>query len=259
MPSCTVSNVLRRILRPYGGRRVGAVSIYLGHTRELPEAVKHTHSLDRDADGWPPSRHRLAPGRSLHLPVVTGLGPWPLARYAGAAGARHHHRRLAGKFNPERLLAALETHRFTNISAAATHYRMMRNSGAAPRIATRSKNCSLPASRSTARRLTCRANLWPPGLQHVRHHRDRRDPGELSGAADFPVKPGSLGKPIPGGRVEVHDADGKPCAAGVSGELKVWRHGNWIATKDLGRTDEDGYFYHRRPCRRRHHLRRPGP
>src|SRR5260221_9159014 len=39
----------------------------------------------------------------------------------------------AGKFNAERLLAALQEHRFTNISAAATHYRMMRNSGAAAR------------------------------------------------------------------------------------------------------------------------------
>ena len=37
---------------------------------------------------------------------------------------------------------------------------------------------------------------------------------------------------------------GKPCAPGVVGELKVWRRGQWIATKDLGRTDEDGYFYH---------------
>ena len=64
------------------------------------------------------------------------------------------------------------------------------------------------------------------------------------GAADFVVKPGSLGKPIPGGRVEVHDAEGQPCAPGVAGELKVWRRGNWIATKDLGRIDEDGYFYH---------------
>jgi acetyl-CoA synthetase len=24
----------------------------------------------------------------------------------------------------------------------------------------------------------------------------------------------------------------------------VWRRGQWIATKDLGRTDEDGYFFH---------------
>jgi acetyl-CoA synthetase len=64
------------------------------------------------------------------------------------------------------------------------------------------------------------------------------------GAPDFAVKAGSLGKPIPGGRIEVHDATGQPCAPGVVGELKVWRRGQWIATKDLGRIDEDGYFYH---------------
>src|SRR5260221_207418 len=31
---------------------------------------------------------------------------------------------------------------------------------------------------------------------------------------------------------------------GVMGEMKVWRRNGWIATKDLGRTDEDGYFFH---------------
>jgi acetyl-CoA synthetase len=64
------------------------------------------------------------------------------------------------------------------------------------------------------------------------------------GAEDFAVKPGSLGKPIPGGRVEVHDGEGKPCPPGVTGEMKVWRRDKWIATKDLGRTDTDGYFFH---------------
>src|SRR6185295_9165797 len=64
------------------------------------------------------------------------------------------------------------------------------------------------------------------------------------GAADFVVKPGSLGKPIPGGKVEVQDTNGHPCKPGVTGELKVWRHNGWIPTKDLGRVDEDGYFYH---------------
>jgi acetyl-CoA synthetase len=64
------------------------------------------------------------------------------------------------------------------------------------------------------------------------------------GAEDFVVRPGALGKPIPGGRIEVHDAAGQPCPPGVVGELKVWRRGQWIATRDLGRTDEDGYFYH---------------
>jgi acetyl-CoA synthetase len=64
------------------------------------------------------------------------------------------------------------------------------------------------------------------------------------GAPDFEVKPGSLGKPIPGGRVEVHDPNGVPCPPGATGELKVWRRNRWIPTKDLGRVDEEGYFYH---------------
>src|SRR5690606_5936482 len=48
----------------------------------------------------------------------------------------------------------------------------------------------------------------------------------------------------PGGIVEVQDPEGRVCPAGVVGEMKVFRRGEWIATKDLGRTDEDGYFYH---------------
>jgi acetyl-CoA synthetase len=64
------------------------------------------------------------------------------------------------------------------------------------------------------------------------------------GARDFLVKPGSLGKPIPGGRLEVQDAHGSPCSPGRVGEIKVWRRGAWFPTKDLGYTDEDCYFYH---------------
>jgi acetyl-CoA synthetase len=64
------------------------------------------------------------------------------------------------------------------------------------------------------------------------------------GAPDFAVKPGSLGKPVPGLRVEVQDPDGRPCEAGRIGEIKVWRRGAWFPTKDLGHVDEDGYFHH---------------
>ena len=151
----------------------------------------------------------------------------------------------AGKFNPERLLAALERHRFTNISAAATHYRMMRNSGAAPCYRNALEKLSFtgePIDSETAafvkqtfgREVCSMYGTTEIGVILVSY----------PGAADFVVKPGSLGKPIPGGRVEVHDADGRPCAPDVTGELKVWRRGQWIATKDLGRTDADGYFYH---------------
>jgi acetyl-CoA synthetase len=67
---------------------------------------------------------------------------------------------------------------------------------------------------------------------------------DYPGAPDYVVKPGALGKPVPGVRVEVQDPDGQPCPPNRIGEIKVWRRGAWFATKDRGSVDEDGYFHH---------------
>jgi acetyl-CoA synthetase len=64
------------------------------------------------------------------------------------------------------------------------------------------------------------------------------------GAPDYVVKPGSLGMPVPGVKLQVQAPDGKPSAPGVVGELMLWRHNRWETTKDLAKIDEDGYFYH---------------
>jgi acetyl-CoA synthetase len=64
------------------------------------------------------------------------------------------------------------------------------------------------------------------------------------GASDIKVKLGSIGKPMPGISIEVQDAEGGRCAPGVIGEIKVLRRGQWMPTKDLGRVDDEGYFYH---------------
>jgi acetyl-CoA synthetase len=53
-----------------------------------------------------------------------------------------------------------------------------------------------------------------------------------------------LGKPVPGVRVEVQDAAGRPCPPDQIGEIKVWRRDAWFPTKDRGHVDGDGYFYH---------------
>ncbi|MBV8187968.1 MAG: acyl-CoA synthetase [Alphaproteobacteria bacterium] len=216
-----------------------------GTTRELPEAVKHSHRAIVTLMVAALYGTGLRPGDRFICPSspAWGHGLWhgtlaPLA-LGITVGA------YAGKFNAERLLAALDQHRFTNMSAAATHYRMMRNCGAAGRYRYAIDKLSFtgePIDSETAgfveqtfRRPACSMyGTTEIGVILVSY----------PGAGDFVVKPGSLGKPIPGGRVEVHDADGKPCRPGVTGELKVWRRGQWIATKDLGRTDEDGYFYH---------------
>ena len=64
------------------------------------------------------------------------------------------------------------------------------------------------------------------------------------GASDFKVKPGSLGKAVPGQRLEVQTPEGKPSPVGEIGELMLWRRDRWETTKDLAKIDEDGYFYH---------------
>jgi acetyl-CoA synthetase len=64
------------------------------------------------------------------------------------------------------------------------------------------------------------------------------------GAKDFVVKPGSLGKAVPGQKLEVQRPDGTPTDPGEIGELMLWRGGGWMTTKDRAKIDEDGYFYH---------------
>ena len=217
-----------------------------GTTRELPDAVRHTHRslvmVLRAAlygTGVRPRERFFCPSSP-----AWGHGLWhgtlaPLALGA-TIGA------YAGKFAPERLLRALAEHQFTNMSAAATHYRMIRNSGATDQYLYAIQKLTFtgePIDSESAefiRKTFGCAVCSMYGTTEV---------GVIlasyPGAPDFPLKDGSLGKAVPGVRVAVHDADGQPCAPNVTGELVVWRGGRWLPTKDLGRIDEEGYFFHR--------------
>ena len=216
-----------------------------GTTRELPEAVKHTHRAIVTLMVAALYGTGLRPGDRFICPSspAWGHGLWhgtlaPLA-LGLTIGA------YAGKFDAARLLQALEEHRFTNISAAATHYRMMRVSGAAPKhryFLEKTSFTGEPIDSETA--TFCEATFGRPMCSMYGTTEIGVILVSYPGAEDFVVKPGSLGKPIPGGKVEVHDPEGKPCPPDVMGEMKVWRRNGWIATKDLGRTDEDGYFFH---------------
>jgi acetyl-CoA synthetase len=216
-----------------------------GTTREVPAAVKHRHRALVTLMLAALYGTGIRPGDRFFCPSspAWGHGLWhgtlaPLALGVTVGAYR-------GKYDAERLLRALQDGRFTNISAAATHYRMMRTSEAAPRYRYFLEKVSFTGEpmdsetenfvHATFGRPVCSMyGTTEIGVILVNY----------PGAEDFAVKPGSLGKPIPGGVVQVQDPAGKPCAPGVVGELAVWRHDAWLPTKDLGRVDEDGYFYH---------------
>ena len=110
----------------------GAVPVHVGHdARSAGGGAAHAPRRW----WWSASRRCTArgcqAGGPVFLPVVAGLGAWAVARHAGAAGAwAWTTGTMSGRFDPERLLKALQDHRITNLSAAATHYRLMRNTGA---------------------------------------------------------------------------------------------------------------------------------
>jgi acetyl-CoA synthetase len=216
-----------------------------GTTREIPEAVKHRHRAVVTVlvaalygTGVRPGDRYLCPsspawGHGLWhgtiAPLALGVSVWA----------------WAGPFDAGRLLAAMEKHKITNISAATTHYRLMKNSGEAENhryFIEKLTYTGEPTDTATeefivktfGHRACSMYGTTEIGVILVNY----------PGAPDIKIKPKSLGKPVPGLEVEVHDPEGKVCPPDQVGELVLRRGGEWVRTKDLGWTDSEGYFYH---------------
>ena len=216
-----------------------------GTTRALPEAVKHPHRAIVTVMIAALYGTGVRPGDVFFCPSspAWGHGLWhgtlaPLALGVSITA-------WAGAFDAERMLQVLEAHGITNFSAAATHYRMLKNSGLAGRYRFRVEKLSFtgePMDSGTAEfaeaafgKAVC-SMYGTTELGVIL--------GNYPGAPDLEVKPGALGKPVPGVELEIHDARGRPCPPGVTGELMVRRRGRWIPTRDLAQSDEEGYYYH---------------
>ena len=216
-----------------------------GTTRALPEAVRHSHRAIVVVMIAALYATGIRPGDEFFCPSspAWGHGLWhgtlaPLA-LGVTVGA------YAGRFDAERLMKALQDYHVTNLSAAPTHYRMMKNSGAASRYRFHLKKLTYTGEPIDSDTLDFIAETFrQPPCSFYGTTEIGVILANYPGAPDFPVKPGALGKPMPGMRVEVQDADGNPRPPRAVGEIKVWRRDAWFATKDLGWTDEDGYFFH---------------
>lgn len=216
-----------------------------GTTRELPEAIRHTHRAIVLVTVAALYGTGVRPGDSFFCPSSPAWGHGLWHGTLAPLGLGVPTGTMSGRFNAERLLRALRDYGITNLSAAPTHYRMIRNSGAAERYPVRLQKASFTGEPIDGETLAFAEALFGTTLCSMY---GTTEVGVLlanyPGAADFHVKPGSLGKPVPGMRVEIHDAAGRPRKTGETGDIVLWRRDRWVPTRDRGSVDADGYFHH---------------
>lgn len=216
-----------------------------GTTRLLPEAVHHTHRSIVTLMIAALYATGIRPGDRFFCPSspAWGHGLWHGTLAPLALGVPTGT--FSGRFDPVRFLRALQEFEITNLSAAATHYRMIRNCGEAEGHTYKIKKLSFTGEPIDSDTAAYVERLFGAKVCSVY---GTTEVGVIlanyPGADDLEVREGSLGKPVPSVEVEVHGPDGTALPPGETGELVVRRRGRWFPTKDLGRTDADGYFYH---------------
>jgi len=216
-----------------------------GTTRELPAAVKHTHKALVTLMFAALYGTGIRPGDEYFCPSspAWGHGLWHGTLAPLAMGVTTGT--FAGKFDPVRLMKALQDYKITNMSAAATHYRMMKNSGAADQFTFYLKKLSFtgePIDPATLEFID--QTFKVPACSMYGTTEIGVVLVNFPGAEDYRVKPGSLGKPIPGLKLEVQRGDGSATGPNEVGELMLWKKDHWETTKDLAKVDDEGYLYH---------------
>jgi len=170
----------------------------------------------------------------------------------------------ARKFEPEEAFALMARHGVRNAFLPPTALKMMRQ---------------VPSPRRFGHRLRSVASGGEPlGEDILEWGREAfgLDINEFYGQTEanllvgncaslFPIRPGSMGRPIPGHRVEVVSPDGRPLPAGESGIIAVrrpdpvmflgyWNNpeatrakfaGDWCLTGDVAVKDDDGYIWYK--------------
>jgi acyl-coenzyme A synthetase/AMP-(fatty) acid ligase len=212
-----------------------------GEPRGVVHAYRYLEGQRAQAEHWLGSRK----GGLVWCTTATGwsksarnvfLAPW----LTGAAAVLHE-----GRFDPAERLDVAETLGVNVLCQAPTEYRM---------LAKRTELRHLPALRrmvSAGEPLeaeTVAAFSEAMGLEPADGY-GQTETGHVSGnLAGDPVKPGSMGKPLPG--IETRIVDGELQIRAASSPTFFSRYldgerfeGEWWRTGDLVREDDDGYLY----------------
>ena len=214
-----------------------------GTTRELPAAVKHSHRTLVTLMYAALYGTGIRPGDEFFCPSspAWGHGLWHGTLAPLALGVTTGT--FAGRFDPVRLMKGLQEYEITNMSAAATHYRMMKNSGKAKDFSFSIKKLSYtgePIDPATLEFID--QTFHVPACSMYGTTEVGVVLVNYPGAGDYVVKPGSLGKPVPGLKLEVQKPDGTPGGTGRG------RRAHAVAAQSVGdhqgpREDRRGWLF----------------
>ncbi|RLB10792.1 MAG: acetate--CoA ligase [Deltaproteobacteria bacterium] len=151
----------------------------------------------------------------------------------------------SGKFDPDVCLEALQNFEITNISAIASHYRLMVTSPNVDKYKLKLKKLTYTGEAMPKDIIELIQKKWGV-TPYVLYGTTEVGPltCDFAGFENWKPKPGSLGKPSIGSEVEVIDEEGNICPPGKVGQMAIKRGDKWIRVGDLVYKDEDGYFWY---------------
>jgi acetyl-CoA synthetase len=191
--------------------------------------------------------------------VVYGcLGPW-------SCGATQVG--LGGRFDPERWYKAIQDHRISIWYTAPTAVRMLMAKG--DDIPAKYDLSCLRLLYSVGEPLNPEGVKWALDVFDSKPFHDtwwQTETGSIliTNFPEMPIKPGSMGKPLPGIYAAIVDEEGKELPQGEEGSLvikpgwpsmmrQIWMNeakfneymrNDWYYTGDTAQVDKDGYFWY---------------
>ena len=152
----------------------------------------------------------------------------------------------SGKFDPEKVLEAIQDWGVTNMAGIASHYRLLIESPKVEQYKVRLKTIVSTGEAMARETIEKIHKIWGiyPNVQY-----GTTEAGTISmdfaGIKTYVVKPGSLGSPMIGGiKVAIIDENDKEVPPGTIGQVAVWKKDSWFKIGDSAYADQDGYLWY---------------
>ena len=189
----------------------------------------------------------------------TLFGPW----HMGATVFSYYKK---GKFDPASIIDILHKYPVTTFCGPPTAYRMMvKETGASEGFAFKTLRHFAAAGEPLNREII---EIWKNRTGHYIHdgYGQTETVNVLANFRCLPIKPGSMGRPVPGFVIDIVDGEGNPLEADVEGNIAIKIKpqrpaglfagyignkeatdeaikGDWYITGDRAYKDREGYFW----------------